>query len=165
MGAQHVRHDGTVQKRGQDADQRADGAAESLEPVDQEKEQHAQRDGAEAGQHGVQVGLFVVPLHAVSFYCIGRPHGGRGMAAGRLSAGLLRRQMFILAAASIRESRKSGCATLMMSLGLFPGGQALEVDAAVFRAQIMDVGARVGHDAAVRQRGTRCGSRAGRSSC
>ena len=38
--------------------------------------------------------------------------------------------------------------------GLLPGGQTLEVDAAVFSAEVMQIGAGIGDDAAVFQRGT-----------
>ena len=38
--------------------------------------------------------------------------------------------------------------------GLLPGGQTLEVDAAVFGAEVMQIGAGIGDDAAVFQRGT-----------
>ena len=40
------------------------------------------------------------------------------------------------------------------SFGLFPGGQALQVHAAVLGAQVVDVGTGIGDDAAVFQSGT-----------
>lgn len=63
-------------------------------------------------------------------------------------------RMCIFSASFDKLLAEVGVCHIDEGFGSSPGGQTLEVDAAVFSAEVMQIGAGIGDDAAVFQRGT-----------
>ena len=148
---QQVGDDCAVDEGHQDTGKGGDGIPKAVKPVDQEEKDDAQGDGTETGKHPVDIGFYVGLFfhHDRLHFCCGQQKCPQQQLDFIASAPDM--QLVCLPDQLLPEVRVCHAD---QSLCLLPAGETLQVHAAVLGAQVVDIGAGVGDDAAVFQSGT-----------